>query len=164
MKKAFCFILLLLLASCATRRQAENHFSASGISKETMETNSNCSEQSTGTTTGEKIEQETTNLHIIRYDTSLPADPATGKPPVKEEENWSIDRKTGEKTKAENKSNAEASTAGKTTIENQGQISADEKTDSSAEAAGGIDFVTGILIAVILFYSFTKNSFTEKCK
>jgi hypothetical protein len=133
--------LLFLLFSCASQKKTESHFTSSGSSRETNELTSNQSSQSVTISSTEKNETEETQTHIIRYDTSLPPDSITGKPPVKEEEFRTTGRKLKETVESETLHNEDVSQTGKQTSDDQSEATGDEKTDTETEVAGGKSFV-----------------------
>jgi hypothetical protein len=143
-------ILFLIAVSCATQKKSEQHLTSSNSSKETNELVMNQTSQSSGAVLTEKNEDEETQSHKIRYDTSLPVDSLTGKPPVAEEEFRTTGKKTKEKTNVTNFTQEETNQTGKHTKESNNDVNEDQKTDISAEAAGGKYFVWTWITAVIV--------------
>ncbi|MDR0863705.1 MAG: hypothetical protein LBO74_02080 [Candidatus Symbiothrix sp.] len=143
-------ILFLVAVSCATQKKSEQHLTSSNSSKETNELVTNQISQSEGTIFTGKNTNEVSESYIIRYDTSLPVDSLTGKPPVAEEEFRTTGKKTKEKTNVTNSTKKATNQTGKHTEENNNTVNEDQKTDISAEAAGGKHFVWTWITAVIV--------------
>jgi hypothetical protein len=161
MKKILFLLLSFVVFACATQRQSERQISDSGISQMISETIRYEFSQFSGTLDTEKNENTEIQIHIMRYDTSQPADPATGKPPVQEEETRTIGKQATEKTKSEQEGKSGAATSEKQTKEVQINSEIDEKNTLATDVAGGGNFIWVWIVAValvcLLAYLFIKK-------
>ena len=171
MKKIFFLSLLVFVSACAARRQAEKQVYSLDVSRQVTETVRQESAQTSVSGTAERDENSEIQICIIRYDTSQPPDPLTGRPPVKEEETRTIGKHSTEKTKSEQETRSETAVAGKQSIDSRSNRQTEEKTGTEVDIAGGRNFVrvwitlaaiTGIGLLLWMVFARKKSRVFDK--
>jgi hypothetical protein len=150
MKKLLFLSLLLVVSACATWKQSKKHASVSELSTTNSEMGKLKSTHLFGAAVTEKFEDAEIKIHIVRYDTSQPVDPATGKPPVMEEESQTIGKHIHKTTKTEQESHSDQKDFQRQTDENQTDLNIDEKTVTETDVAGGRNFIWVWILLVVI--------------